>query len=682
MLKEKPYTKKYVIVWAIYWTALLAFLLLHTKTMLGEADETRYLRADGFVLLLAAIAGSVFLTVRVLRPRRRYDRNGKQLQFPMRPWHLLLLGGNTLFCFWVIEYVNNESLAEMKPFYAGINLLGIFIMHLILLCWMNSVSRAMLAALCIWAPISITFYLVYAFRGEPFQIIDFTSIKTAFTVTDHYSMEMPRSFVVDIVLWACLLGIYMHLPRYIPARRTKNKILMRLGVFGFMIAGYFFYLNTSWNAGLHIKTDLFSPVKTYRKYGMTVGFFCVGKYMRLLPPEGYTAKETRAIAERSLEQENDWRTTDVKPVNIIAVMNESWADYSYAGDLQTNIDVMPFYHGMDENTIKGYTLVSITGGGTAKTEYEFLTGNSVKRFPSMVPYVSYFTHDQYSLATTLRAQGYRAVAMHPYKGSNWKRPTAYPMMGFEHFYTVDDFDESYERLRGFVSDRANYQKIIEMVNEKENPDDPLFLFDVTMQNHGGYKNNTFTGEVRTENYSTEDPKDKESVDRFLSLEKASDDALRYMIEYFETVEEPTLIVVFGDHYPTLPDSLTENLSGNTWDKLPFDEQQRYYATPFLIWANYDIPEEDGLISSVNYLGTLMLDQTGLEQPAYNRYLNGLMEVMPALNSKGYVTADGRNVRWEDADEPYKTIEWEYECLQYNELKGKRDRLDWFFTVQE
>ncbi|MBR2560914.1 MAG: sulfatase-like hydrolase/transferase [Eubacterium sp.] len=681
MVRKKPYTRKYITVWAIYWTALLVFLLIHTKTILGEPDEGRLLRTDGFVLLLMAILGSILLTVLVLRPRRRYDEKGKQMLFPMRPWHLFLMGGNTLFCFWIVEYVNNEHFTEMKPFYVAVNLVGIFIIHLILLCWLNSVTRAMLAALCIWAPISIAFYLVYTFRGEPLQIIDFTSLKTAFTITDNYSMEMQRSFVVDIVLWACLLGIYMHLPRYIPARTLKKKILLRLGIFAAMIGGYFFYLNTPWNAFLHIKTNLFSPIKTYEKYGTTVGFFCVGKYMRLVPPEGYSVKQTRKIAEQAAENTEDYRTTDIKPENIIAIMNESWCDYSYAGDLKTNIDPMPFYHSLTENTIKGYNMVCITGGGTAKTEYEFLTGNSVKRFPAMVPYVSYFTHDQYSLSSTLKDQGYTAIAMHPYKGSNWKRPTAYQLLGFEHFYTVDDFDDSYERLRSFVSDKANYQKIIEMTEEKEEGE-PLFLFDVTMQNHGGYKNPTFTGEVITEEYEPEETEDKDAVDRFLSLEKASDDALKYLIEHYETVEEPTLIIMFGDHYPTLPDSFTENLSGKPYDELAFPEQQRYYSTPFLIWANYDIPEKEGVLTSTNYLGTLMMNQTGLEQPEYNIYLNDLMKTIPALNHQGFVTPDGENIRWEDAQEPYSTKEWEYECLQYNNLSKKRERLDWFFTVGE
>ena len=219
-----------------------------------------------------------------------------------------------------------------------------------------------------------------------------------------------------------------------------------------------------------------------------------------------------------------------------------------------------------------------------------------------------------------------------------------------------------------------------MVEEKQSSGEKLFLFDITMQNHGGYTNNSFNGDVYFEDYSGEEG-DSDAVNRYLSLSKETDNALMYLIEYFRGIEEPTLILMFGDHYPSLPDSLPENLSGAPLKELSLEEQQRYYATPFFIWANYDIPEEDDVLTSTNFLGTLMLEQTGLKGAPYNAYLDDLQEQMPALNHKGYVTNDGEYVSWDDAEEPYETLEWEYECLQYNELAERRDRLSWFFSLQ-
>ena len=674
------YSKPYKVFWAIYWSVSLILLLACSGLLIGEADENRFLRVDGFVLLCFALLGSALFCTFVLQPAKKYRKDGRPKTYRFRPQHLLCLVCCDLYCFWIIEYVNNEKMLEIRPFYILINITGLFLISLLLLLWSNSLRVAMVVHTGIWSFAAMVFYSVYDLRGEPLQIIDFTSLQTAFTVTDNYKVPFPRAFAVDIILGLCVAAVYVHMPKIYLAKKRKGKTIMRISTLAAMIVGYFLYMNTSWNAELGIVTDLFAPAKTYAKYGTTVGFFCVGKYMRLRAPEDYSVKETEEIAAKA-DQEATWsHTTDVRPANIIVIMNEAWADYSYAGKLETDYDPMPYYHNLEENTIKGHTLVCITGGGTAKTEYEFLTGNSVKRYPGMVPYVSYFTHDQYSLVTTLQSQGYKAEVMHPYIAKNWNRPSAYQLLNFERFYTEDDFPESAERIRGSISDKANYEKIVDMVEKKEDPDAPWFLFDITMQNHGGYMKSKYEGNIHINSYEEEEEGERAAVDRYLSLMKETDNALMYLIEYFRSVEEPTLIVMFGDHYPSIPDSIVENLSGVPLEELSLEEQQRYYATPFFIWANYDIPEEKDVLTSTNFLGTLMLEQTGLEPAPYNRYLKNLAEKMPALNHKGYVTKDGEHVAWSDEEDPYATWEWEYECLQYNELAKKRDRIDWFFTV--
>ncbi|MCF0145244.1 MAG: sulfatase-like hydrolase/transferase [Eubacterium sp.] len=252
-------------------------------------------------------------------------------------------------------------------------------------------------------------------------------------------------------------------------------------------------------------------------------------------------------------------------------------------------------------------------------------------------------------------------------------------MGFDEFYAIEAFDEDTDQIRGFVSDRGNYEKIIEVVEERNAAGESVFLFDITMQNHGGYTEESYEPAVKLENFNADDKKDQEEAEQFLSLQKDTDDALEYLIEYFKNADEPTLILVFGDHYPSLPDSFTEYISGAAYDDLPFEEQIRYYSCPFLIWANYDIPEAEGIQTSANYLGTMLLNQTGLEQTWYNGYLNTLMQQIPAMNYMGYLPQDGKFVSWDDAEEPYKTLSWEYDCLIYNSLVENRNRIDWFFA---
>lgn len=583
--------------------------------------------------------------------------------------------GCDIWCFLTMEFVNNPDLMQMKWYYCLLNIGFIFLANLIALMWLNSLRRSMMLTHIVWSAMAIVFYIVYSDRGEPLQVIDFFSIRTAMSVAGNYAFHMTSAVFIDILAGVWLTIIYMLMPEYVPVRSGWiRKVLLRAGAAVFMIALFPVYLLVNWNGGAGIMTDLFAPIKTYQEYGTTVGFLCVAKYMRLTPPDGYSAAKTAEVAKKASGHESPNTTTDVKPVNIIAIMNESWADYRYVGDLKTNQEVMPYYDSMSENTIKGHTLVCITGGGTAKTEYEFLTGNSVKRFPGMVPYVSYFTQDQYSLVSTLKAQGFETAAMHPYKGSNWNRETAYRLLGFDRFYTEDNFDDDVTMYHSHISDQSNYEKIIDVINSKKNRDQPFFLFDITMQNHGGYTASDVSRTVKVDGYYDN------AVERYLSLEKLSDDALEYLIEYFKKYDEPTIIVMFGDHYPGLPDSFTEYISGKKYDDLPLDEQEHYYATPFFIWANYDIPEESDVLTSTNYLGTMMLEETGWQMAHYNYYLKDLRTRIPALNHLGYMDPEGKFHSWEDGSNDCLRREWEYECLQYNELKEHgHSRLGWFFS---
>ncbi len=592
---------------------------------------------------------------------------------------LLILLANSCWAVLALEMVNNPDLKEMSPAYLALNMLGVSIISLLLLLWTNSFKGTLISILLFFSGISLVFAHVYASRGEPLQFIDIFAVGTALEVAGEYPFTFTGESVLMLALSAVLLLIWIALPERKLARERRGRILIRLSAAAGMIAGYYFYLNTNWNGKLGILTDLWAPIKTYKEYGTEVGFFCVAKYMRLTSPEDYSASDTEKLAKTVAEQ-LDANTAagaedTVKPVNIIAIMNESWADYRLLGDLETTDEVMPFYDSLTENTIKGSTLVCIRGGGTAKTEYEFLTGNSVKRFPGMVPYVSYYTHEQHSLFETMADQGYEIAAMHPNKGTNWNRNTAYSLMGVEQFYTIDDFPENAKRIRAHISDEANYDAIIELIEEKKSSDQPFFLFDITMQNHGGYKAKRYVNRLSVEGY------EDSTVDQYLSLLRDSDDALEKLITYFDQVEEPTMILMFGDHYPDLPDEFEEFLTGKSYEDSSLEEKQLYYSTPFFIWTNYDIPEESGVLTSTNYLGTLLLETAGLEMPYYNRYLSELREQIPALNHLGCLSSDGTWSSWSEASEEVLELEWQYECLQYNNLAESRKRQDWFFTLQ-
>lgn len=180
-----------------------------------------------------------------------------------------------------------------------------------------------------------------------------------------------------------------------------------------------------------------------------------------------------------------------------------------------------------------------------------------------------------NLTSGLDSLGYQTAAIHPYLSTSWNRTNVYRFFGFEAQYYQDDFAADASRVRDYISDSASYKKIFELYeNKRENT--PLFVFNVTMQNHGGYDWDG-DGYFDKRIYLTGEEQDKyPTVDQYLSLVRYSDDAVQELISYFSKVDEPTAIVFFGDHQPNLPEdfynTLLESQRGNLSDAEPAPEK--------------------------------------------------------------------------------------------------------------
>ena len=339
-------------------------------------------------------------------------------------------------------------------------------------------------------------------------------------------------------------------------------------------------------------------------------------------------------------------------------MNESLADYDLIGETNYNKDPLPFLHSMKENTIYGEDYVSIYGAGTSNSEFEAMTGNSMKFFPSGCNVYQQFMHDStFSMAYYLKSLGYQTMAVHPSSGANWNRIKTYESMRFDHFVTIDEFKNP-EYVR-YISDKESYKKVIELYENKEKGT-PLFAFDMTIQNHGGYLTNTnWKDPVYVKGSFYEEARE------FLSATKVSDEAFEYLVDYFKEQDEPTIICMFGDHQPSIEIEFYEELMGKKQEDWSLEDIQKRYVTPFVIWANYDIDEGRGVVLGNNYLENLLLKQAGLELPLYNQYIEKVSEKIPVMNVNGYMDTGGRWHRYDtDETEDVKKLLEEYELLQY------------------
>ena len=113
------------------------------------------------------------------------------------------------------------------------------------------------------------------------------------------------------------------------------------------------------------------------------------------------------------------------------------------------------------------------------------------------------------------------------------------------------------------------------------------------------------------------------------------------------------------------------------------ELEALYTVPFFIWTNYDTPEETVEITSLNFLSSLALERAGIDLPAYNQFMLDLMEVVPAINARGYYSLEkGKYIHLEDA--LGEELDWitKYETLQYNGMFDTQNTSSIFFPYLE
>ena len=505
--------------------------------------------------------------------------------------------------------------------------------------------------------VGVANYTVLQFRGNYIMFGDLTVIGTAMEVAGRYKLHPDTPFFVAVGIFVVFLIILILIPRL-----RKNKInpvrriittLIAIGclsvacIWSFqdgLLYNYIFGL--SWNYNENVNDE-----------GYLAYFFSNMHATSGVKVEGYSPKVAREAVKEVLDSPDnimrDYKD-GVRYPTILVIQNETFADLSVLADIKTDKPVMPYIKSLKKNTIKGYVNMSVTGGPTANTEFEFLTRSSMAYMPTgSVPYTQYLKQNVPSVVEVLKNQKkpYKTTAFHPYYSSGYNRKSVYQYIGFEDAVFYEEFNDK-ELLRGLITDRNDYKDLIEMYekNKKANKDQPQFFFNVTMQNHGGFSNNKvrFDEPVKITNF-----KAVQALDNYVSLMRTSDTALKELIGYFKKVDESVIILFYGDHQPSFSDDATKQLNEHSLYKNDNDKRLSKFVVPYFIWANYDIPEYDGLHDggltgeyntvSVNYLASILLKYSGVELSDYDKYLLNLHQYIPAMSALGYWDGNGKRL---------------------------------------
>lgn len=577
--------------------------------------------------------------------------------------------------------VNNS-----QNFFEGFSI--IVLLNIILGVLFNKNNKSFICLAIIFVIFLIINYFKIQLRDVPLLPWDFTLIGVAASVVTRFKFIPSISFVAFLALF---VGVSVALAINIKKKfdnKYKAGIILRAGTF--IVSSLVlitFFVTHLFSAGV----NLFEAKEYYSNKGFVSAFAESMQYlMPISEPENYNSATMNDIYNEINSIVDD--DSAVKP-NIIVLMSESFWDITRVKELGFNEEIFPTYRELQKKSVTGELLTNVYNGGTVNSEFEMLTGFSVAYLPSeYMPYQRCMRPDFFSINSYLKNKGYESLAIHPFEMSNYNRNTSYEYLGFDKTLWEDDFDENTDRMRGYVSDHSLTEKIIDEYEKHNSESDaPWFNLSISMQNHGGYWESSLDKDMAVDidvsNFSTNSQ--GSIVDLATGL-YYSDLALGELINYFEYKDEPTVIIMFGDHMSnagpigeTLLDQSTlvkgDNLSISGKSDLPNDRQSilEQRRVPFMAWSNYEQVYKDCGIIDVTQLLPTVFSEYDIDMPKYFKYLNESKNIYPACASNIVVKNDGSTAFVSEMTEEEKSKYDKIWLIEYDYIFGENYLKDLF-----
>ena len=577
-----------------------------------------------------------------------------------------------------LELPWNDELAEMAQPYVS-HELTLITLALVILYFVSQRRGALVAAgVAAFAGCGLAQYFVLIFKGAAITPSDVLSLDTALSVSSNYIYTISPLALEGIVTatWAavacCLIKPLGASPRVSglqaarknpkakrfsrpsPSPLPRRTLLIARGAniaLNLVVATACCFslhgrvVGIDYDKELDITIDPWVPIESYSQQGILSTFIASVQNMAITVPDGYTderAQELEATysatyeAKRASTPEHAAATqqfSDQEP-SVVVVMNETFSDLSSMyGDLGLGYMGPENFNAIDDALVRGRLAVPAYGGGTCNSEFEFLTSNALAFVGTdKYPYTLYNLDNSASIAKQFKALGYDTAAIHPNLGSNWSRDVAYASLGFDRFYTIDDYTTAPEYHSG-ATDAATYETILDRLRNNEAPQ---FVFDVTMQNHSGYnQGNIPEDELRGYELEGFDAEQNAALNEYLACIDASDRDLAWLIAELRKLDRPVVLVFFGDHQPNFGNDINNLLFEDTGG---VSHGARMYLTNYLVWANYDVAGAGEMRvedASANTLAALALDAVGAPLTDVQAAQLGARQDLPMLGLYAY-----------------------------------------------
>lgn len=502
-----------------------------------------------------------------------------------------------------------------------LNFLPIFLCFLIAYGLLNSLSLGYLLITIIIMLGGIANKTKIIYRNYPVVMMDISLLKEARLMSESYKIPIGLG---TIILLVGLALIFIGLRKYEGDKFQSQKarwtcLISSLLIFLVLFNSLYKNVDIYNSVGSYDYLSPWIESESYQGKGFVYPFIYSYKNIVEKKPENYSEEAAKSV----LNQYQYQGMQEGKKPHIIGIMLEAYNDFSKFENLDIDESVYKDFHSIKNEGVHGSLVTNVFAGGTVDTERGFLTGyqNPPK-----------FNRPRNSFVRYFQEEGYRTVAMHPITGGFYNRENVNKYLGFDEFYNGDNYYGEEAR-----SDEEFLRTIIE--DFEENKDQPYFNFSVTYQNHGPYDNGKLIGEEYLKLQGNYSPSDYNIINNYLLGIKDTGENLRKFVDYFKEVEEPVIIVLFGDHNPWLGEKnsvykalgIDLNLEGEAGFK-------NYYETPYIILGNasakeslsVDLAGEREEISPM-YLMAQVFEEMGIGGNPYLEYLKDMKKILPVQN---------------------------------------------------
>lgn len=474
----------------------------------------------------------------------------------------------------------------------------------------------------VWLGLGITNFVITSKRVTPFSATDLKLLDSIDDIIGKYlnSFELILIVISCIAVAAIVMIIWIKLPKYAEEiKYIRNVILIvctTIVMYLIIKVGYVF-------GAVSLKFP--NMTIAYQDYGFPYCFVCSLLYKGVEEPEEYSKKAVEEVMD-VLESTKTVDEDELKTPNIIFLQLESFFDVNKVKDLELSSDATPIFNQLKEKYPSGYLTVNNVGYGTANTEFEIMTGLNLDNFgPGEFPYKTILKKSTCeSAAYILKEYGYSTHAIHNNTATFYGRKNVFTRLGYDSFTSVEYMNPESYTVTDWVKDEVLTEEIMKVLESTEEVD---YVYTISVQGHGDYpKESVLDNPVIKVVDGYEDKEEMYMWEYYVNMIYEMDIFVGDLIKSLEAYDEDVVLVLYGDHLPSLNIKEKELKNGDL------------YETEYIVWSNFglDMPDKD---IETYQLSSRVLQYLNIDGGLINKFHQTYMDKEDYLSKLHLLTYD-------------------------------------------